>query len=135
MTDEIMNLRTLSAPVTMKLSAPSICFACRQAYACGVSPPGPGQISSSFASVSLGSVSDGALRFWRNCSIVRGPLIAAVTTRLCSTPGERHVRGRLAELLAKRFVSFQLRALLLDSHLQVRRRPPSLGRLAQCAAQ
>src|SRR6185312_9561375 len=55
-----------------------------QAYAIGASAPGPCQISSTLAMVWSARARGGTLKFWRSCSTVRGPLIAAVTTGLCS---------------------------------------------------
>ena len=61
------------------------------AYAFGASPPGPGKISSNFASVSSSSVISVARTALSSCSIVRGPIIGAVTTGLCNNmPARLH---------------------------------------------
>lgn len=53
-----------------------------QAYAVGASPPGPGNISSSFLRTSSPSCMLAALTALSSCSMVRGPMIGAVTTGL-----------------------------------------------------
>ena len=49
-----------------------------------------------------------------SCSIVRGPMIGAVTTGLVQQPGQRHVGRLLAQLAAQTLVRLQLRPILLD---------------------
>src|SRR4026208_39777 len=55
------------------------------AYASGASPPGPGQISSSFVISALLNLILSARRAPVNCSSVRGPMIGAVTTGFVSS--------------------------------------------------
>ena len=93
-----------------------------QAYASGASPPGPGQISSSRCSVSSDSAISSARRLPVSCSIVRGPMIGAVTTGLLQQPGQRDVGGLLAQLAAEAFVGLQLAAVLLDPSAACARR-------------
>jgi SAM-dependent methyltransferase len=50
-----------------------------QAYASGAGPPGPGKISSSFFNAASSSVIARARRLPVSCSVVRGPMIGAVT--------------------------------------------------------
>src|SRR3989337_1546313 len=56
-----------------------IIYANHHAKASGASPPGPGQISSSFAISALLNFILSARRLPVNCSMVRGPMIGAVT--------------------------------------------------------
>src|ERR1700730_422523 len=74
----------------------------------GASPPGPGKISSSLFKVSSASVISVARKADSNCSIVRGPMMGAVTMGLCKSPGQGHGSWRFAQLLAQGLVLFQL---------------------------
>ena len=86
-----------------------------QAYASGASPPGPGQIPSSAASVSAESRISSARR-------LAGELLDRARAddrrrhdRVREQPRERHVRRLLAELPAERLVRLELRAVPLDA--------------------
>lgn len=56
-----------------------------QAYASGVSPPGPGKISFNMRRISLSRLISTAFIVSRSCSTVRGPMIGAVKTGFAST--------------------------------------------------
>src|SRR5512134_3451074 len=64
------------------------------ANASGASPPGPGQILSSSSSSVLLNLIFRARRLPVNCSIVRGPMIGAVTTGFASSHARATSEGR-----------------------------------------
>src|SRR5690554_4106372 len=64
-----------------------------QANASGDSPPGPGQISSNFFISSSPSLISTARRLSVSCSIVRGPMMGAVTTGFASSQASATLAG------------------------------------------
>jgi hypothetical protein len=79
-----------------------------QAYALGASPPDPGKILSSSLRVSSDNMISGTCSFSFSCSTVRGPMIGAVTTGLCSS----HANAILAGKCPKSAQSFSKHSIL-----------------------
>src|SRR3954447_26961834 len=99
-----------------------------EAYASGAGPPGPGKIPSRRARASSSSLISIARIEPSSCSIVRGPMIGAVTTGLASNQARPTSAGfsprsaqnfSYASTLSRRFSSSSLMSSLA-------RRPPSI---------
>ena len=80
---------------------------------------GRGRSCRARSSASSSSLISSARSAPSSCSIVRGPMIGAVTAGWCSSQASATSAGLLAELGAQRLPRLELRAVLLDLPLRV----------------